>query len=77
MSEQQFPARLSVGVPLDLLSRRPDVRQAEAQLASAFYGENVARSAFYPAITLSGSAGWTNSGGGAIVNPGAYGCCRQ
>lgn len=72
MSEQQFPARLSVGVPLDLLSRRPDVRQAEAQLASAFYGENVARSAFYPAITLSGSAGWTNSGGGAIVNPGAW-----
>ena len=72
MYEQQFPARLSVGVPLDLLSRRPDVRQAEAQLASAFYGENVARSAFYPAITLSGSAGWTNSGGGALVNPGAW-----
>lgn len=72
MSEQQFPARLSVGVPLDLLSRRPDVRQAEAQQASTFYGENAARSAFYPAITLSGSAGWTNSGGGAIVNPGAW-----
>ena len=69
---QCFPDRLSVGVPLQLLRRRPDVRQAEAALAQAFYSTNGARSAFYPGITLSGSAGWTNSGGGAIVNPGAW-----
>ena len=31
---------------------------------------NAARSAFYPSITLSGTAGWTNSAGSMIVNPG-------
>ena len=72
MEGQQFPDTLSVGLPLDLLSRRPDVRQAEAQLMQAFYATNAARSAFYPRITLSGSAGWTNSGGAAVSNPGAW-----
>lgn len=69
---QTFPDRLSIGVPLDLVSRRPDVRQAEAQLMQAFYGTNSARAAFYPSITLSGSAGWTNSGGAIVTNPGAW-----
>ena len=44
-----------------MLSSRPDVRSAERTLEAAFYGTNAARSAFYPSITLSGSAGWTNS----------------
>ena len=72
MDGQHFPSHLSVGVPLDLLSRRPDVRQAEANLMQAFYAINSAREAFYPSITLSGSAGWTNSGGAAVTNPGAW-----
>lgn len=72
MNDQQFPDWLSVGVPLDLLTRRPDVRQAEAQLMQAFYGTNSARAAFYPSLTLSGTAGWTNSGGTAIANPGSW-----
>lgn len=72
MEGQSFPDTLRVGVPLDLLVRRPDVRQAEAELMEAFYATNGARSAFYPSITLSGSAGWTNSGGTAITNPGAW-----
>lgn len=67
---QTFPEDLSVGVPLQLLSRRPDVKSAELALASAFYSTNAARSAFYPSITLSGTAGWTNSAGSLIVNPG-------
>ena len=49
---------------------RPDVKSAELSLASAFYSTNAARSAFYPSITLSGTAGWTNSAGSMIVNPG-------
>ena len=69
---QRFPDTLAVGVPLQLLGRRPDVRQAEATLAQAFYNTNAARSAFYPSITLSGSAGWTNNNGAAIVNPGNW-----
>lgn len=69
---QVFPDSVSVGVPLQLLSRRPDVRQSEMQLAVAYYATNVARSAFYPGITLSGSAGWTNAAGAAITNPGQW-----
>lgn len=70
--ELSFPEKLSVGVPVQLLGRRPDVRQAEWQLAEAFYATNKARSSFYPQITLSGSAGWTNSSGAGIVNPGDW-----
>lgn len=51
---------------------RADVRQAEARLKQAFYSTNKARADFYPTVTLSGSAGWTNSGGAAIANPGAW-----
>ncbi len=72
ISAQHFPDTLCVGVPLDLLARRPDVRQAEAVLMQSFYATNAARAAFYPRITLSGSAGWTNSGGASITNPGAW-----
>ena len=72
LTEQQFPDTLSVGVPLQLLARRPDIRQAEASLAQAFYATGAARSAFYPSITLGGSAGWTNSTGAAIINPGRW-----
>lgn len=72
LENQQFPDSLSTGVPLQLLSRRPDVRQCEAQLATAYYATNSARSAFYPSITLSGSAGWTNAAGAAISNPGQW-----
>lgn len=67
---QSFPEELTVGVPLQLLSRRPDVRATEYALVSAFYSTNSARAAFYPSITLSGTGGWTNSAGGAIINPG-------
>ncbi|MRT92816.1 efflux transporter outer membrane subunit [Ancylomarina sp. 16SWW S1-10-2] len=66
----KLPTKISAGVPLQLLSNRPDIKQYEMALASAYYATNVARSAFYPNITISASAGWTNSGGGAIMNPG-------
>lgn len=55
-----------------MLSGRPDVRSAERSLEAAFYGTNQARSAFYPSITLSGNAGWTNSAGSMILNPGKF-----
>lgn len=72
LSEAVFPDSLSIGVPLQLLSNRPDVRQAEMGLAQAFYATNVARAAFYPSITLSGTLGWTNNGGGMVTNPGQW-----
>ncbi len=72
LADQQFPEELQVGIPLQILSNRPDVREAERSLEAAFYATNAARSALYPSITLSGSAGWTNSAGSAIVNPGKF-----
>ncbi len=69
---QTIPVALTGGVSLAYLARRPDVREAEAQLKQAFYSVNKARASFYPSVTLSGSAGWTNSGGAAITNPGAW-----
>lgn len=70
LEQQQLPEEFSTGIPLQLLSNRPDVKAAEMSLAAAYYNTNTARANFYPRITLSGSAGWTNSAGAAIVNPG-------
>lgn len=64
--------KLSIGIPLQLLSIRPDVRQAERNIETAYYAVNIARAAFYPSLTLSGNIGWTNSTGAAIVNPGKF-----
>ena len=72
LAEQNFSAEWSVGVPLQILSNRPDVRMAERSLEQAFYVTNQANAAFYPSITLSGSAGWTNSLGEIISNPGKF-----
>lgn len=72
LSAQVMPEELAAGVPLQLLSNRPDVKAAEMSLAGSYYVTNQARAAFYPQITLSGTAGWTNSAGGAIVNPGEF-----
>jgi outer membrane protein TolC len=64
-----MPEGMSAGVPMQLLSNRPDVKIAELNLAMAFYDVNTARAQFYPNIKISGVAGWTNNMG-AIVNPG-------
>ncbi len=72
LEAQQLPSEFSVGIPLQLLSNRPDVKAAEMSLAAAYYNTNTARSAFYPKIMLSGSAGWTNSAGSAIINPAKF-----
>ena len=63
---------LSAGIPLQELSNRPDIRQAESILKQSFYSVNIARSAFYPTLNLSGSLGWTNKVGGAVLNPGTW-----
>ena len=57
IEEQQFPAEMNTGIPVQMLSNRPDVRSAEMALAGAYYNTNIARSAFYPNLVISGSAG--------------------
>ena len=58
------------GISAQQLQYRPDIRLADYAMEEAFYNMQVARSAFFPGLSLSGALGWTNSGGGAIVNPG-------
>ena len=71
LQDLEFPESLSVGVPAELLSRRPDVRQAELALAQTFYAVNSAKAAFYPSLTLSGALGWTTQNGNIVLDPGA------
>ncbi len=56
------------GVRLLDLANRPDVRAAEYALKSQIAQTDVARAAFYPQLTISASAGWTNHVG-EVVNP--------
>lgn len=72
LAEQTIPEDITVGVPLQLLSNRPDVMQAEMAYASSYYTTNMARSAFYPGLNLSGTAGWTTSVGQAIADPAGF-----
>ena len=71
LTEQQLPQTLSAGVPAELLSRRPDVRQAELALAQTFYSVNSARASFYPNVSLSGARGWTTGNGNIVLDPGS------
>lgn len=71
LSEQELPENLSAGLPVELLSRRPDVRQAELALAQCFYNTNAARAAFYPSLSLSGALGWTTGSGSIVLDPGS------
>lgn len=72
LQSQTFPDSAATGVPLRLLENRPDVQEAEYALQAAFYATGVARAAFYPSLTLSGTFGWTNNSGAAISNPGNW-----
>lgn len=58
---QRLPDDLTVGVPVQMLSNRPDIRSAEYSLMQSYYATSEARSALYPTITLSGTLGWTNN----------------
>src|SRR5207245_1791380 len=52
------PPGIPAGLPADLLERRPDVAEAERQLASANARIGVAKAAFFPVLTLTGSGGY-------------------
>jgi efflux transporter, outer membrane factor (OMF) lipoprotein, NodT family len=64
------PQFLKIGVPAAMLELRPDIRMANHAMEEAFYNTQAARAAFFPGITLTGTAGWTNSAGSMVVNPG-------
>ena len=70
--DQSLPTKFSAGVGIQLLSNRADVHAAEMALAECFYDTETARSRFYPNITVTGNAVFTNSLGSTIVNPGKW-----
>ena len=70
LKDQKFPSQFATGVGIQLLANRADVHYAEMNLAKCFYGIETARSRFYPSLTISPTAAFTNSGGGMVSNPG-------
>ena len=72
ITAQQLPTEITVGLPAKILARRPDVQAAEYSLMSAYYGTKQAQAAFYPGITLSGTAAFTNNAGGITFNPAKF-----
>jgi len=62
LAQQKLTYDLKTGVPMQLLSNRPDVQQAEYKFRAVFEEANVARTYFYPALTISGAAGFSSFG---------------
>ena len=58
---QPAPVIVPAGLPSDLLERRPDIAQAQRELAAASARIGVAKAAFFPRLTLTGSAGYASS----------------
>lgn len=56
---QRMEQSITVGLPVQLLANRPDVKAAEMEVASYFEEVHVARRAFYPALTLTGGTGYS------------------
>ncbi len=62
------PPPVNAGLPSDVLERRPDIAEAERQMASANAQIGVARAAYYPSINLFGSAGWQSADIAKLAN---------
>ena len=60
LGTQIIPEKIEIGLPAQLLNNRPDVRQAEFNFRVAFESTNLAKTYFYPSLTLTASAGFSN-----------------
>ena len=60
LGTQIIPENIAVGMPSQLLHNRPDVRQAEFNFRVAFESTNLAKTYFYPSLTLTASSGFSN-----------------
>jgi len=61
LTEQPHAPEVPVGIPSSLLERRPDIREAEENLIAANAQIGVARSAYFPQISLTGTAGYESA----------------
>jgi NodT family efflux transporter outer membrane factor (OMF) lipoprotein len=64
--------KVTPGMPSELLYQRPDIRQAEAQLASSNFSVESARAAFFPQIQLTATTGVQSASLAALFGPGAW-----
>ena len=64
--------RVTPGMPSELLYQRPDVRQAEAQLAASNFSVEAARAAFFPQIQLTAQTGVQSAALASLFGPGAW-----
>jgi NodT family efflux transporter outer membrane factor (OMF) lipoprotein len=64
--------RVTPGLPSELLYQRPDIREAEAQLAAANFSVESARAAFFPQIQLTGTTGFQSAALANLFTPGAW-----
>jgi NodT family efflux transporter outer membrane factor (OMF) lipoprotein len=62
------PPALNAGLPSDLLERRPDVAEAERQMAVANAQIGIAKAAYYPSLNLFGNGGWQAADIARLVN---------
>ena len=71
--EKVLPPVVAAGLPAELLLRRPDVAQAEANLASAHANVDAARAAFFPQISLTGQGGFVSTAIGTLLQGSSFG----
>jgi multidrug efflux system outer membrane protein len=64
--------RVTPGLPSELLYQRPDIREAEAQLAASNFSVESARAAFFPQIQLTGTTGLQSAALASLFTPGAW-----
>jgi len=62
------PPPLDAGLPSDLLERRPDIAEAERQMAIANAQIGIAKAAYYPSLNLFGTGGWQSADIAKLLN---------
>ncbi len=68
----EIPASVIVGIPCELIRRRPDIRAAERQLAAQFEQVGIAEADFYPTFTISGTVGYQAAKLSDLIQSGSY-----